>query len=212
MKTLNEKKTIQHVSHLLVQKEKYAFVTYTRSSILSALGELKGDKKPPKHFANAIMAGLTNQDPMFSKALQKDFVSGIEHKIDGAGLKEVYFYDSSYLEYYINNNHDIFDTFMSYFFKHTKAVVVSFQYKSLISRYFSKDSAFVHVPYNDFYDKVDSIASQIEELSKDYDLCILDCPMFSSAVAPKIWEKTNMSIIDLGKSLTAARAVAKARG
>jgi hypothetical protein len=212
LKTLNEKKTIQHVSYLLGQKHRYAFVTYTRSSILSALGELKGEKKPPKYFAKSIMSGLTNQDPMFSKALQKDFVSGIEHKIDGAGLKEVYFYDSSYLEYYINNNHDIFDTFMSYFFKHNRAVVVSFQYKNLISRYFAKDSAFIHVPYNDFYDKVDSVADQIAALDGQYDLCILDCPMFSSAIAPKIWEKTNMSIIDLGKSLTAARAVAKARG
>jgi hypothetical protein len=211
MKTLNEKETIKHVTQLLTEKNSFAFVTYTRSSILSAIGDLKGDKKPPKYFAKAIMSGLSNNDPMFSKALQKDFVSGIEGKIDGIGLKDYSFYDSSYLEYYINNNHEIFDIFMSYFFKNTKALVVSFQYKSLISKHFAKDSAFIHVPYNDFYDKVDNIAAQITEFNNEYDLCILDCPMFSSAIAPRIWEKTNMSIIDLGKSLTAARAVAKAR-
>jgi hypothetical protein len=211
MKTLSEKETIKHVTQLLTEKNRFAFVTYTRSSILSAIGDLKGDKKPPKYFAKAIMSGLSNNDPMFSKALQKDFVSGIEGKIDGIGLKDYSFYDSSYLEYYINNNHEIFDIFMSYFFKNTKALVVSFQYKSLISKHFAKDSAFIHVPYNDFYDKVDNIAAQITEFNNEYDLCILDCPMFSSAIAPRIWEKTNMSIIDLGKSLTAARAVAKAR-
>ena len=211
MRTLNEKETIKQVTYLLEKKNRFAFVTYTRSAILSAIGDLKGDKKPPKYFSKAILTGLTNQDPLFVKALQKDFVSGIENKIDGIGLKETSFYDSSYLEYYINNNHDIFDTFMSYFFKHNKTLVISFQYKSLISKYFAKNSAYIHVPYNDFYDKIDSIMAQITEFDNEYDMCVLDCPMFSSAIAPRIWEKTNMSIIDLGKSLTAARAVAKAR-
>jgi CTP synthase (UTP-ammonia lyase) len=82
MKTLNEKETIKHVTQLLTEKNRFAFVTYTRSSILSAIGDLKGDKKPPKYFAKAIMSGLSNNDPMFSKALQKDFVSGIEGKIE----------------------------------------------------------------------------------------------------------------------------------
>jgi len=212
VKTINEKNTIQHVTQLLEQKNRFAFVTYTRSSILSALGDLKGEKKPPKYFGKAVMTGLLNQDPLFSKALQKDFVSGIENKIDSAGLKEVSFYDSSYLEYYINSNHDIFDTFMSYFFKNTKALVVSFQYKSLVSRYFAKESSFIQVPYNDFYDKIDSVVDQISQFDGKYNICVLDCPMFSSAIAPRIWEKTNMSILDLGKSLTVARAVAKARG
>jgi hypothetical protein len=30
--------------------------------------------------------------------------------------------------------------------------------------------------------------------------------MFASALAPKLWEKTKMSILDLGKTLTVARA------
>ena len=211
MKTVNQLATIKHVTQAMSQRDRYAFVTYTRSALLSAIGELKGDKKPPKYFAKAILAGLANQDPAFSKALQKDFISGIEDKIDMLGLKDSVFYDSSYLEWYINNNHDVFDTFMAYFLKHNKALIISFQYKSLISKYFSKDSAYIHVPYNDFYDKIDSVVAQIKEFDNDYSLCVLDCPMFGSAIAPRIWEKTNMSIIDLGKSLTAARAVAKAR-
>lgn len=211
MKTVNEKETIRHTAKLLAEKNRFAFVTYTRSAILSALNDLKGDKKPPKYFSKAILSGLSSQDPNFYKALQKDYVTGIEGRIDSVGLKNQFFYDSSYLEHYINNNHDVFDTFMSYFFKYNKALIISFQYKSLISKYFSKESAYIHIPYNDFYDKIDSVVSQISEFDNEYDLCILDCPMFSSAIAPKIWEKTNMSIFDLGKSLTAARAVAKAK-
>ena len=53
--------------------------------------------------------------------------------------------------------------------------------------------------------------SQISEFSNEYDFCVLDCPMFSSAIAPKIWDTTKMSVLDLGKSLTVARAVAKAK-
>lgn len=211
MKTVDAKETIKHVSGLLESKKRFAFVTYTRSALFSAVGELKGDKKTPKYFSRSILSGLATTDPSFSKAVQKDFVSGIENKIDSLGLKDSSFYDSSFLEYYLNNNNEIFDIFMSYYFKNTKSLVLSFQYKSLISKYFPKNSSYIHIPYNDFYDKLDSVTAQISEFSNEYDLCVLDCPMFSSAIAPKIWEKTNMSIIDLGKSLTVARALLKSK-
>lgn len=211
MKILDQKQTIREVTELLEKKQRYAFVTYTRSALLSAVGDLKGDKKPPKYFSRAVLTGLTNDNPKFVQALQKDFLNGIEDKMSKAGLNNKTFLDSSFLEYYVNNNHEVFDIFMNYYLKNNKALVISFQYKSLISRYFSKDSAYIHIPYNDYYDKIDSIMAQVSEFETEYDLCVLDCPMFSAAIAPRIWEKTNMSILDLGKSLTTARAVAKAR-
>jgi hypothetical protein len=211
MKTVEAKETIKHVSGLLESKKRFAFVTYTRSALFSVIDELKGEKKTPKYFSRSILSGLASTDPYFNKAVQKDFVSGIEDKVDSLGLKDTIFYDSSYLEYYLNNNSEVFDIFTSYYFKNTKCLVISFQYKSLVSKYFSKGSSYIHVPYNDFYDKIDSVVNQITEFSNEYDICVLDCPMFSSAIAPKIWEKTNMSIIDLGKSLTVARALSKSR-
>jgi hypothetical protein len=211
METLTEKQTIIKVTELLEKKNRFAFVTYTRSSLFTAIGELKGDKKPPKNFTNAILAGLTSSDPMFVKASQKDFLETFEDKLNKVGLSNQKFANAAFLEGYINSNEEVFKIFMSHYLKHTKCLVISFQYKSLISKYFSKDSAFIHVPYNDFYEKIDSVMSQISEFSNEYDFCVLDCPMFSSAIAPKIWDTTKMSILDLGKSLTVARAVAKAR-
>jgi len=211
METLTEKQTIIKVTELLEKKNRFAFVTYTRSSLFSAIGELKGEKKPPKNFTNAILSGLTSSDPMFFKASQKDFLETFEDKLNRVGLSNQKFADAAFLENYINNNEEVFKIFMSHYLKHTKTLVISFQYKSLISKYFSKDSAFIHAPYNDFYEKIDSVMSQISEFSNEYDFCVLDCPMFSSAIAPKIWETTKMSILDLGKSLTVARAVAKAK-
>lgn len=211
MLTLNENATIKKVTSLLENKNRFAFTTYTRSALLSAVGDLKGDKKPSKYFTRSILAGLASTDSAFIKAAPSDSLYSLEDKLNKIGLKNENFYDSSFLEHYINNNHEVFDIFMAYYLKYSKAVVISFQYKSLISKYFPKDSFYIHVPYNDFYDKIDSVTSQVCELEKDYSLCVLDCPMFSSAVAPKIWEKTNMSILDLGKSLTVARAVARAK-
>lgn len=208
MKTLTDRQTIQKVTELLEKKERFAFVTYTRSAIFAAVNEIKGEKKPPKYFTRAVVSGLASTDTVFHKAVQEDLLMSLKDKLGKMGLNSQDFYDPTFLEGYINDNYDVFQTFMSYYFKHNKCIVVSFQYKNVVSKYFSKESTFIHVPYNDYYDKIDQIADQIAELNQ-YDLVVLDCPMFSAAVAPKIWEKTNMSIIDLGKSLTVARALSK---
>lgn len=209
MRLIAEKATIIAATGLFESKNKFCFATYTRSAIIAAAGEMKGDKKPPKHFVRSILDGLTVENKNFYKAIPLELSDLVEARIPNAKNKT--FYDANYLDYYINNNFDVYKTFMNRYFKHQKAVVISFQNKSLISRNFSSDSAYIHVPYNDFYDKVDNVVAQIMEFSNEYEVCVLDCPMFSSAIAPKIWEKTNMSIIDLGKSLTLARSFTKAK-
>ncbi len=211
MKTISATKTIQNLTELIEKKSRFAFVTYTRSAIFASVNELKGDKKPPKYFTRSIMSGLASTDTAFHKAVQEDLLTSLKDKLQKMGLNNQDFYDPSFLEYYINENVDIFNTFMSYYFRHNKCIVVSFQYKNVISKYFSKDCEFIHIPYNDYYDKIDSTVEQIASMQGQHDLVVLDCPMFSCAVAPKIWEKTNLSIIDLGKSLTVARAFYKAK-
>lgn len=206
MKTYNTKETIIKVTELMENKKRFAFVTYTRSSFFSILGDIKGDKKPPKNFVQSILTSITSSDPQYHSAIQPDFIYSQQDKLAKVGLKDKVFYDSCFLENYINQEHDIFKTFMQYYFKHNKVLVISFQHKSNIGKFFSKDSAFIQVPYNDFYDKVDSILAQVSEFDNEYQMCILDCPMFASAIAPKLWEKTKMSILDLGKTLTVARA------
>jgi hypothetical protein len=206
MKTHNTKETIIKVTELLEKKNRFAFVSYTRSAFFSIVGDIKGDKKPPKHFVQSILKGITSTESNFMAAMQPDFINSQEDKVGKVGLKDKTFYDSCFLENYINENYDIFKTFMQYYFKHNKVLVISFQHKSNIGKFFAKDSAFIQVPYNDFYDKLDSVLAQVSEFENEYSMCILDCPMFASAIAPKLWEKTNMSILDLGKTLTVARA------
>lgn len=209
MKTRNASDTIKKVSLLLENKQKFAFVTYTRSAIFSAIGEVKGEKKPPKHFTKSVLDGLQTQHPNFVRAVQTDLAASSHDKFKDLRIDTDHFYDPSFLEYYINNDYDVFKTFTSWYFKYTKAVVVSFQNESYINKYFSSDSAFIQVPYNDFYSKVDSITKEIVSKASGTDLVILDCPMLSSAIAPKIWTETNMSVLDLGRTLNAARSLIK---
>ena len=48
MKTVSEKQTIIKVTSLLESKSRFCFTTYTRSAIIAAAGEMRGDKRPPK--------------------------------------------------------------------------------------------------------------------------------------------------------------------
>lgn len=194
---------------MLERKEKFAFVTYTRSAIFTLTGELKGEKKPPKNFVKLLSDGMQKKDPNFIKAVQKDLMLSSMDKLENLNLKNVEFYDPAFLELYVNNNYDIFKTFTSWYFKNTKAVVVSFQSQNYIGKYFSSDSIFIQVPYNDFYSKIESITEEIKTHKGEYDLCIFDCPMLSAALAVQVWGNTDMSIIDLGRTLTVARALGK---
>jgi uncharacterized ubiquitin-like protein YukD len=209
MKSHNAAETIKKVSLMLEGKEKFAFVTYTRSAIFTLTGELKGEKKPPKSFVKLLSDGMQKKDHNFIKAVQKDLMLSSMDKLRNFNLKGVEFYDPAFLELYINNNYDVFKTFTSWYFKHTKAIVVSFQNQNYIGKYFSPNSIFIEVPYNDFYSKIESIAEEINSHKGEYDLCIFDCPMLSAALAVQVWDNTDMSIIDLGRTLTVARALGK---
>lgn len=210
MKTLNATETIKKVSSLLDRKDRFAFVTYTRSAIFSMTGELSGDKKPPKNFLKLISSSLDNKNSAFIKAAQRDLIKTSADKIStntNSTLSNEVFYDPSFLEYYINNNYDVFKTFTSWYLKTTKVIVVSFQNKNSISKYFSPDSIYIQVPYNDFYSRIDSITQEVIKNSSDTNLCVLDCPMLSTALAQDLWDKSKVSILDLGRTLTVARAI-----
>jgi len=152
---------------------------------------------------------MQKKDPNFIKAAQRDLMLSSSDKLGSLNIKGTEFYDPAFLEVYINNNYDIFKTFVSWYFKNTKAIVVSFQNQNYIGKYFSADSVFIQVPYNDFYSRIDSITEEIKSHNNDFDLCIFDCPMLSAALAVEVWDNTDMSIIDLGRTLTVARALAK---
>jgi hypothetical protein len=214
MKTYNATDTIKKVSFLLEREARFAFVTYTRSAIFSLTGELTGEKKPPKNFTRLVADSLKNQSNEFIKAANRDLVKSNSEKIkenSEVDISKSYFYDPGFLEYYINTNYDVFKTFVSWYLKTTPVVVVSFQSQLNISKYFSKESVYINAPYNDFYSKIDEITNEIEKHKDKTNLCVLDCPMLSTALAQSIWEKGSMSIFDLGRTLTVAKSTHRSK-
>jgi hypothetical protein len=209
MKTYNAKDTINHVTYLLETKQKFAFVTYTRSAIMSVLNEIGDEKKPPKSFTKSVLDGLQKKDKSFIKAVQNDLAYSALPKLEKVGVKLDHVYDPGFLESYINTNIDIFKTFMNWYVRNTKSIIVSFQAESHISRHFSHDSKLINVPYNDFYSRIDSIVASVKEHESDAYLCVLDCPMLGAALAPRIWDATNLSVLDLGRTLNVVKNVAR---
>lgn len=206
MKTHNAEDTIKKVSFLLEKKEQFAFVTYTKSAISSVLNEISEEKKPPKLFTKLILDGLKNQSYNFICAIQPEIIHSSHKGLSNLNVDIKHIYDPNFLEYYIHNNYDVFKIFRSWYVKNTKAIVVTFQNQYFISKYFSPDSIFIEVPYNDYYSKINEITANIIAKSDGIDLVILDCPMLSAAIAPKIWTETNMSIFDFGRTLNALKS------
>jgi len=209
MKTYNAEDTIKKVSFLLEKKEQFAFVTYTKSAISSVLNEIDEEKKPPKLFTKLILDGLKSQSYNFICAIQPEIIHSSRKGLSNLNVDIKHIYDPNFLEYYIHNNYDVFKIFRSWYVKNTKAIVVTFQNEYFINKYFSPDSIFIEVPYNDYYSKINEITANIIAKSNGVDLVILDCPMLSAAIASKIWTETNMSILDFGRTLNALKSVNK---
>jgi len=46
----------------------------------------------------------------------------------------------------------------------------------------------------------------LSELEKEIDYCLLDCGIFGLALMSKIWSNLNISIIDLGKTISMSKS------
>ncbi len=49
------------------------------------------------------------------------------------------------------------------------------------------------------------MVAQLSEFEGGVDSWILDCPMLATAIAPKLWENLDMSILDFGKIISSVR-------
>lgn len=199
--------TIQKLTALMQGTEKYAYINFPRSALIAMKNsEEKGSNKA---FSNAIKSSFSIEDNRYMKGIPPAFVNSndAENELDFSVLKNgEQYYNSTTLENYFNNNETVFSSFVDFFIKHNPSVVVSFHDKKIVNRVLGSHIANIYVPYNDYYDKVDAICSSLVEYQGKADTVILDCPLLSAALAGKIWNQTNFSIIDFGKVVSFARA------
>lgn len=205
---LNNAKTITALTEKMNGKDKFAFIDFPRSALMAMGNSINGDKKPNKYFTRSIQNSFNIVDKNYMKGLPPAFIySGEEDNLENFSsiLKDDTYYDSTTLEQYYSTNESIFNSFVDHYIRYSSFIVVSFHDKKIISKTLGNPVDVVNVPYNDFYDKTDSIFESIAKFDGKIDYCLFDCPLLSSAIPYKIWNELNMSMIDLGKVFSFAR-------
>jgi hypothetical protein len=202
---LNPVNSIIDLTKKIEDKTRYAFINISRSAITSLTPE--PEKKLPKYFVKAISKCASIEDENFMKAVPSEFSSDIESgSLYNVGLKNNrHYYDANTFDYFYSNRKEVVDIFVNRYIRDSKNVIVTFHDKKTIQNMFGSNQQIITVPYNNYFDKLDSVHDQIAELDGSVDHCIMDCPLLATALAPKIWENLTMSILDLGKVVSAAR-------
>lgn len=197
----NEKQAIIDLTLLMNSKEKFSFMNISKYSIV-ALNK-KNDNSFPNHFAKAVLKSISLEHPRIMKNYSAGLVDDINNnKHAKIGIENSNrSYSSNLFEHYFLNQKDIFDYFCSFYFKHTPTLVVSFHDKKTIYKTLNTKVNVITVPYNNHYDKLDDVFSQISEFEGGVDYCLMDCSSLGLALSGKIWEKLDMSVIDLGKTI-----------
>jgi hypothetical protein len=205
MTCLNPAQSITKLTLAMNNKQKFAYINVPKSSII-ALSK-NADNSFPNHFAKSVVASLKNSEQNVMKAISHTLVPEIEDgKHYKIGLhKNAEYYYSNIFEYYYMNNKDIYTSTVNYFVKNTPSVIISFHDKKLIQKHFGSSIHVINVAYTNYYEKLDNIYAQLSEFEGGADYCLMDCGVLGLALMSKVWENLNMSIIDLGKTLSLSK-------
>lgn len=199
--------TIQSLTLKMLSKERFAYVNFPRSALIAMSNS--DIKKNSKEFSDSITKSFSINDKNFMKGIPLAFVNSndSENELDYSKVdsNQVY-YNSTTLENYFNNNEVAFTSFVDFYIRNTPYVVVTFHDRKVITRVLGSPVDTIYVPYNDYYDKLDSIIESLSAYKGKVDTVIFDCPLLSAALANKIWNELDFSIIDFGKVISFARA------
>jgi hypothetical protein len=197
--------TIQTLTKKMLSRNKYAFVSFPKATLL-ALGssnKVSSDKKAiSSSFIEEINKSFLIKDPAYMRAVPYSFVysTNKDDELDPSIFEEdsVYF-NSSTLENYYHSNEFVFNSFVQFYISNTPFIIVSFNDKKYIARLLGLPASHIQVHYNNFYDKINEICDSIDKVKEKSDTVILDCPILSSGLAHEIWNRFDLSILDLGK-------------
>lgn len=201
MSFLNPIESTIKLTKAMQDKEKFSYINIPKSSIVGL--SKNSDNSFPSYFAKNIVSALKSNDKKIMKAISHTLMSDIEagkHFKIGLPKNGEYFY-SNIFEYYFMNNREVYNSIIDFFIRNSKTVTISFHDKKIVQKHLGYNTHVINVPYHNQYDKLDNVYSQLSEFDGGIDYCIMDCGIFGLGLMPKIWEKLNMSIIDLGKTI-----------
>lgn len=207
IKIATQTQTIQALTKKMLSNDKYAYVCFPKTS-LQALGNNKKGIVS-ETFVSEIQSSFDIKNDSYMKAIPASYVynSEKEEEIDASIFKDnsIYF-NSSTLESYFYNNQVIFDSFVEFYIKNTPYIIVSFNDKKQITKLLGFPAGHIHVPYNNYENQLDNICEKIDAIKDRSDMILLDCSVFSSALAHRIWNNFNLSILDFGKIISFSKS------
>lgn len=206
MTTLTVEQSVIDLTLQMEKKSKFAYVNIPKNAV-SALGK-SGEYSFPNHFAKNVISTIRNKNNNVMKAVSHTLTNDISlGKYEKLGLlKNSKYYYSNVFEYYFMNNRDVYNTLIQRYMKNSSNIIITFHDKKIINKIFGNNINVVNVAYNNYYDKVDDIYSQISEFDGGIDYCIMDCGPLSLALTSKIIDNLNVSVIDFGKTISMQRS------
>jgi len=205
MTFLNPVESLKKVTLALEKKNKFSYINIPKSSIV-ALSK-NSENSFPNYFAKNVITSLKNSDKNVMKAISHTLISDIndgKHYKIGLHKNAEYFY-SNIFEYYYLNDRDVYNILINYYIKNTPKAVVSLHDKKVIQKYLGFNSHVINIPFNNYYDKLDYVSDQLSEIQNEIDYCILDCGIFGLALMSKVWNNLDISVVDLGKTISLSK-------
>lgn len=190
------------LTKLMSSKEKFGFINISKSSIVS-LSKKNADGTPSK-FNKEIVRSINLSDKRIIKNIPETLVDEVTAaKHSGIGLvDDGKFYTPNLFEYYYENNKDVYNSIFDFYIKNTQSAVVSFHDKKTIYKFMGFKTNVINVPFNNYFSRLEDTFEKIAALDGKIEYCILDCSSLGLALSNSIWNKLNMSIIDLGKTIS----------
>ena len=197
----NVKNSIIDLTQMMSEKEKFAFLNISKSSIIGL--NKKSEKSFPASVSKEIIKAINLNHPRVIKSVSSDLAREIsEDKHLSIGIKKQNkYYSPNLFEYYFEKDRSIFNSVIDFFIKNTSSAIVTLHDYKRINNILGVRSNIININYHSLYTKFDEVFSRIAELNGKVEYCLMDCSSLGLALAPKIWEELDMSVIDFGKAL-----------
>jgi hypothetical protein len=195
------KNSVIQLTKMMSENEKFAFLNISKSSIIGL--NKKSEKSFPPEVSKEIVKSINLNGPRIMKSVSPDLAAEIrDDRHSAIGLKSNHkYYSPNLFEHYFQTDKYIFDSIVQFFIKNTSNVVVSLHDQKRVANILGIRYNIINVGYHSLYKRFEETYNQIAQYNGKAEYCLLDCSSLGLALASKIWENLDMSIIDLGKAL-----------
>lgn len=206
MSILTAKQSLIKMTSYMEKKEKFAYINVSKGSVISL--NKNSDRPFPSPFAKAVLNSMHTSAPNYMKGIAGSIRSSLEQgSLSKIGLpKEGSYLYSNVFENYYEEDKDTYSTIVERYFKSSPQLVVTLNDPRIIQKNISYNSHIIPVKFSNMYEKLDAVYNQITEFEGGVDYCIMDCGVLGLALAGRVFKNLNMSVVDMGKTITMVKS------